>query len=65
LRIRAMLWSICPVTPARGNRRLGLKLRLSQNVQPPVATVPSTFGQVNPASMLTFCTRSPNRCMSE
>ncbi len=46
-----MLWSICPRMPARGSRRLGLKLRLSQNVQPPVATVPSTFGQVKPASM--------------
>ena len=43
-------------------RRLGLKLRLSQNVQPPTATVPSTLGQVNPASTLTFCTRWPNVC---
>src|SRR6185369_8306868 len=42
-------------------RRLGLKLLLSQNVQPPMATVPSTFGHVNPASTLTFCTRrAPN-----
>ena len=56
-----MLWSICPRMPARGSRRLGLKLRLSQKVQPPVATVPSTLGQVKPASMLTFCTRPPNR----
>src|SRR5947208_7422363 len=45
----------------RGTRRLGLKLRLSQKVQPPIATVPSTFGQVKPASRLTFCTRlEPN-----
>ena len=49
---------------ARGSRRLGLKLRLSQNVQPPTATVPSTFGQVNPASTLTFCTRRPN-CLAK
>ena len=56
-----MLWSIWPWMPARGSRRLGLKLRLSQKVQPPVATVPSTLGQVNPASMLTFWTRTPNR----
>ena len=46
----------------RGRRRLGLKLRLSQNVQPPTATVPSTLGQVKRASTLTFCTRPPNRC---
>src|SRR5262249_37524076 len=50
-----------PRIVVRGTRRLGLKLRLSQNVQPPVVTVPSTFGQVKPASRLTFCTRSPKR----
>ena len=36
--------------PCLGKRRLGEKLRLSQNVHPPVATVPSTLGQVNPAT---------------
>ena len=45
---------------AATDARLGLKLRLSQNTQPPTATVPSTFGQVNPASRLTFWTRCPN-----
>ena len=28
---------------------------------PPTATEPSTLGQVNPASILTFWTRAPNR----
>ena len=45
-----------PVTTA--GRRLGLKLVLLQNTHPPRATVPSTFGQVNPASTLTRCTRT-------
>jgi hypothetical protein len=56
-----MLWSIWPRISVRGSRRLGLKLRLSQNVQPPVVTVPSTLGQVKPASILTFWTRRPKR----
>ena len=33
---RRMPSSIWPVMSSRGSRRLGLKLRLSQNVQPPV-----------------------------
>ena len=42
------------------NRRLGLKLAGSQKMQPPVASVPSRFGQVQPASRLTFQTGRPN-----
>ncbi len=53
--------SIWSLIAWRGRRRLGLKLRLSQNVQPPVATLPSTLGQVKRASTLTFCTRPPKR----
>ena len=45
----------------RGTRRDGLKDRLSQKLHPPRATVPSTFGQVNPASMLTRWMRPPKR----
>ena len=59
--MRRMPSSICAVMLVRGTRRLGLKLRLSQKVQPPIATVPSTLGQVKPASMLTLWIRLPKR----
>jgi hypothetical protein len=38
----------------------GLNASLLQYVQPPTAFNPSRFGHVNPASMVTFCTRVPN-----
>src|SRR5439155_4193023 len=38
---------------------------LLQYAHPPTATVPSRFGQVNPASTMTLYTRSPNFSWSQ
>ena len=53
----AAIWS----ATLRGSRACGLNDALLQKVQPPLPSVPSRFGQVNPASIATLWTRSPYR----
>jgi len=55
----------CSLTLFNRTRREGLKDRLSQKLQPPLATAPSTLGQVNPASMLTRWIRPPKARFKE
>ena len=57
---RRMPSSSCSAMDSSCNRRLGLKLSGSQKMQPRVDSLPSRFGQVQPASRLTFQTGWPN-----
>ena len=55
--------SSCSVTLLLLLQYEGLKVRLSQNVQPPVDILPSLFGQENPASTDSFCTLNGKRLL--
>ena len=53
--------SSCCETLFSGEQYEGLNAAFRQYVQPPVPTVPSLFGQLKPASIVSFCIRVPKR----